>query len=136
MSPKATPQICFRKIAVVEDDPNVLVAMKNLLNALGVLAEGFESTRQFLDHGQLDRFDCLVLNINLWAMPTLELKCWLNVFESALPIVLTSVFADERDRRTALQSSGVALLRKPFTADQLSAAITNACEFHSLSSAM
>ena len=115
-----------RIVAVVDDDPSMLRAIENLLDARGFAAKLFASAEEFLDRGAAMQIDCLLLDIHLDGMSGIKLRRQLKASGSTLPVIFMTALDDEAMRRQALKAGCVALLRKPFQARQLFDAIERA----------
>ena len=113
-------------VAVIDDDPSMLRAAENLLDAHGFATKVFASAEEFLARGVATQVDCLLLDIHLGGMSGIELRRQLKVSGSGLPVIFMTALDDEAVRHEALKAGCVACLRKPFQAHQLMAAITNA----------
>lgn len=113
-------------VAVVDDDPSMLRAMENLLDAHGFATEVFVSAEGFLDRRAATQVDCLLLDIDLGGMSGIELRRQLKDSGSTLPVIFMTALDDEVTRREAQQAGCIAYLRKPFAARQLIDAISNA----------
>ena len=114
-----------RVIAIVEDDPGMLVATEHLLNAHGLGTLVFASAEEFLASGSKSQADCLLLDIGLRGMSGVELSRTLKMAGQALPTIFMTALEDEGMHQQALQE-GVACLHKPFPAAELFDAIDKA----------
>ena len=113
-------------IAVVDDDPSMLMAAENLLDARGFASKVFASAEEFLERGTAGQVDCLLLDIHLGGISGIELRLQLKAAGSTLPIIFMTALDDEAILDIALKTSGVTCLRKPFSAHHLFDAIENA----------
>ncbi|HET7166381.1 MAG TPA: response regulator [Pseudolabrys sp.] len=113
-------------VAVVDDDPSMLKAAEDLLDAHGCTASLFTSAEEFLASELVTRADCLLLDIHLGGLSGIELRRQLKSSRPALPVIFMTALDDEAMRREALQVGCVACLRKPFPARQLFDAIEKA----------
>jgi FixJ family two-component response regulator len=113
-------------VAVVDDDPSMLKAAGDLLDAHGLTACVFVSAEEFLASGAAAQVNCVLLDIHLGGLSGIELRQQLKLSRPALPIIFMTALDDERIRRQALQSGCVTCLRKPFPARQLIDAIEKA----------
>ena len=113
-------------VAVVDDDPSLLKAAADLLDARGFSASLFTSAEEFLDSGETEQIDCLLLDIHLGGMSGIELRQQLNASRPALPVIFMTALDDEAIRGQALRVGCIACLRKPFTARELMDAIGRA----------
>ncbi len=110
-------------IAVVDDNASFLAAVTNLLASADFPVQGFLTARAFLDAAPVERFACLVLDIDLGETSGLELQHQLKTIEPTLPVILMSGSASPLVQQAVLQSGCAAFLPKPFAASQLIAAI-------------
>ena len=113
-------------VAVVDDDPSMLRACEDLLDAHGFATKVFASAEEFLDRGAAAQFDCLLLDIDLGGMSGITLRRRLEASGSMVPVIFMTALDDEATRREALQAGCTAYLRKPFAARQLIDAIGKA----------
>jgi FixJ family two-component response regulator len=113
-------------VAVVDDDPSVLRATGDLLNALGFLTKVFASAQEFLDQAASTQVDCLLLDIDLGGVSGFDLQRQLKISGSTLPIIFMTALDDEGTRTQALKAGCVAFLRKPYSARQLVDALEKA----------
>jgi FixJ family two-component response regulator len=115
-----------KTIAVVDDDPDMLKAIRRLLAAHGFHSEAFASAEAFLDRNGTREPACLVLDIHLGGMSGIDLQRRLKASGSQLPIIFITAVEDEAACREATDAGCVAYLRKPFTARLLIGAIDKA----------
>jgi len=113
-------------VAVVDDDPSMLRATADLLNALGFSTKIFASAQEFLDSGTATQADCLLLDINLPGVSGFELQRRLKLSGSPLPVIFMTALDDEGTSRQAHEAGCVAFLRKPYSARQLIDALAKA----------
>jgi FixJ family two-component response regulator len=105
----------IRKIvAVVDDDPSMLRATENLLDASGFATKVFASAEEFLKQGGAAQVDYLLLDIHLGGISGIELRRRLKASGSTLPVIFMTALEDEAARDEALRAGCVAFLRKPF----------------------
>ncbi len=113
-------------VAVVDDDPSMLSAAENLLDAHGYKAALYNSAEAFLSSGCANEIDCLLLDIHLDGLSGIELRRQLTASHARLPVIFMTAVDDNGLRRQAQKSGCVACLRKPFLARQLIDAIEKA----------
>src|SRR5262245_21406791 len=113
-------------VAIVDDDPSMLRATKDLLDAHGFATRGFSSAEEFLIHGGATQVDCLLLDIHLGGMSGSELRNQLKLSGSTLPVIFITALDDEDTRGQAHKAGCVAFLHKPYSARQLMDAIRKA----------
>jgi FixJ family two-component response regulator len=113
-------------MAIVDDDPSMLRATKDLLDAHGFLTAIFPSAEEFLASKLVREADCLLLDIHLPGMSGIELHRQMKASRSDVPVIFMTALDDEVIRRQAVETGCVAYLRKPFPARQLFDAIEKA----------
>ncbi len=113
-------------VAIVDDDPSMLKATKDLLDAHGFLTAVFPSAEEFLANKPAPEADYLLLDINLTGMSGIELQRQLRASHVAVPVIFMTALDDEAIRLQALETGCVDYLRKPFPARQLIDAIAKA----------
>ena len=113
-------------VAIVEDDPSMLRAARDLLDAHGFATVTFASAEEFLASGGAGEADCLLLDIDLGGISGIELRRQLKVASPTLPIIFMTALDDDAIERQAFGVGCVAFLRKPFTKTALIDAIKKA----------
>ena len=116
----ATPR---KTVAVVDDDPSMLRATENLLDAHGFATVGFLSAEQFLARTPTLKIDFLLLDIDLGGISGIELHERLKTSGSSIPVIFMTAIDDVETLDRARRSGCVDCLRKPFPSYQLIAAI-------------
>jgi FixJ family two-component response regulator len=113
-------------VAVVDDDPSMLRAMKDLLDAYGFATMVFRSAEEFLASDLATQVDCLLLDINLSGMSGIELQRQLKASHSTIPVIFMTALDDEVMHKQAAETGCITCLRKPFPPRQLIDAIESA----------
>jgi FixJ family two-component response regulator len=112
-------------IAIVDDEPSVLRALKRVVEAHGYSAHVYGSGREFLDDCS-DDIDCVVLDINMNAMSGIETKRCLSSTRPALPVIFMTGQDSPEVRQHVAQVGCTCYLRKPFAGKVLIKAIEQA----------
>jgi FixJ family two-component response regulator len=113
-------------IGIVDDDASILRALQRLLGAAGFSVQTFGSGEELLASGQLDRFQCLVLDVHLTGLSGFEVQERLTAARRFIPIVFITAHDDPSTRERARRSAASQYLRKPFDEQSLIAAIETA----------
>jgi FixJ family two-component response regulator len=113
-------------VSIVDDDPSVRDGTVDLLNALGYVAEAFDSAIDFLNATRCHGTSCLIVDVQLPGMTGFELYENLVATGRMVPTILITAFPDERDRARALHAGVSFYLTKPFEADELLACVRTA----------
>ncbi|MFM0235988.1 response regulator transcription factor [Paraburkholderia sediminicola] len=113
-------------ILIVDDDQYVRASLENLLESVGYSTQSAPSAEAFLASYQVDRGDCLILDVRMKMMTGLELQRKLNAMGRRTPIIFLTAHCDDDTRERALRGGASAFLCKPFKEDELLAAIDRA----------
>jgi FixJ family two-component response regulator len=112
-------------VFIVEDDASVHVALARLLRASGFPCRSFQSAETFLEDVAPTAAGCAIVDVHMPGMNGMELANLLRqTYTKIFPILMTA-FEDPAMERQA-SHAGLTLLRKPFDATTLLAAITAA----------
>ena len=113
-------------VAVVDDDESVRESLPDLLRASGYEAEAFASGEAFLASSDLDRTQCLILDIAMPGMSGPELQRELKRRGQGMPVVYITAHADDTVRPRLLEEGAVDCLFKPFSETALLSALSSA----------
>jgi FixJ family two-component response regulator len=112
-------------VAIVEDDPSVREALRSLLTSAGYAVLAFESATAFLAEHEAHAISCLLVDAQMPVLSGLSLQKRLLDMNVSIPIIFVTGRADEV-RELALERGAIAVLAKPFAADELLDAIQSA----------
>jgi FixJ family two-component response regulator len=113
-------------VSVVDDDESVRESLPDLLGVLGFTARPFASAYEFLASDVVATTRCLVLDIAMPGMSGPELQRELILRGQPIPIIFITARADEVTRQQLLAQGAVACLFKPFSEQELRAALDKA----------
>lgn len=122
MSRRMTKPIIY----VVDDQPSVCHALREMLNVFGYEVETFESASRFLERFNRDRPGCLIADVRMPGMDGIELMRELGRRSIHLPVILMSGHADVPMAVAAIKAGAEEFIEKPLDDKQLLAAI-NRC---------
>ncbi len=111
------------QVYVVEDDPSMQAALKNLLKSVGLEARLFGSAREFLEEPRSEAPSCLVLDVRLPGMSGLDLQKELQRSNNPIPIIFITAHGDIPMSVRAMKAGAVEFLTKPFRDQDLLDAI-------------
>lgn len=111
------------RVAVVDDEAQVRVALRRLLRLADYEVASFASGEEFLASLAQHRPGCALLDINMPGMDGLQVLARLRADHVALPVVVITASDDPAVERDALQAGGLRVLHKPFGNDELLAAV-------------
>ena len=101
-------------VAVVDDDRSVCEAIAETLRSVGCRPTCFTDPARFLDEGDPDRFDCLVLDVRMPGLSGLEVQQELNRRSAVLPVIFISGHGDISMAMAAVHAGALHFLEKPF----------------------
>ena len=114
----AQPLIC-----VVDDDESVRESLPDLLRELGFAAKAFASALEFLRSDAVSATRCLLLDIAMPEMSGPQLQQELMLRGNPIRIVFITARVDASVRQQLLEQGAVDCLFKPFSEQQLRAAL-------------
>jgi len=112
-------------VFVLDDDPDVREALSSFLASAGLRVFAFRSATDFLRAEAPDCPACLVLDLQLPDINGLDLQQKLAE-ENGPPIVFISGHGDIPSSVRAMKAGAIEFLPKPFSDEELLAAISNA----------
>jgi FixJ family two-component response regulator len=98
-------------IAVVDDEEPVRKALKRLLRAAGLDAEGYASGQDFFAADR--RADCVVLDLHMPVMSGLQVLKRIRQTAKRLPVVMITAHDQAETREECIAAGAAAYLRKP-----------------------
>jgi FixJ family two-component response regulator len=110
-------------VSVVDDDESVRESLPDLLKELGFAARAFASAHEFLKSDALSATHCLIVDIAMPGMSGPELQRELTLRGHDMEIIFITARADETLRRQLIAQGAVECLFKPFSEQQLKAAL-------------
>lgn len=113
-------------VAIIDDDPSTCRALQRLLEVAGFSTTVFGSARAFLQNGELDEPDCILLDVHMPDLDGFDLQEKLNVNQSRSPIVFLTGRGDVPMSVRAMQSGASDFLLKPVDEEDLVSAINRA----------
>ena len=126
IAPEPTASSSMPEIGVVDDDTSVLRALHLFLKVAGFRVATFTSAEDFLRSEDLERVQCLVLDVQLGGMSGFDLSDYLAASQRRIPLIFVTAHADAQTRERAKRAGAVEYLRKPFDEDVLVRAIRKA----------
>ena len=114
------------RVCVIDDDEDVVRAVRRLLRSAGYAIDTFASAEEFLDLGNQERPDCLVLDVHLRGLSGFDLQDLLEASGRSIPIVFITAHDDAGTRERAQKAASTEYLSKPFEDQSLLCAIHHA----------
>ena len=110
-------------VFVIDDDAAVRDAITGVMKSVGLRAETFASTRDFLRRGCSTGPSCLVLDVRLPGLSGLEFQRELASSNISIPIIFLTGYGDIPMTVRAMKAGAVEFLTKPFRHQDLVEAI-------------
>jgi FixJ family two-component response regulator len=115
-------------VFVVDDDDSVRDAIHTLLKSVGMHAEVFGSTEEFLQAPRPEIPSCLILDVRLPGMMGLDFQDELGKAGIRIPIIFITAHGDIPMTSRAMKAGAIEFLTKPFQKKELLAAIHQAID--------
>ncbi len=115
-------------VFVVDDDGEVLLSLRRLIESVELRVETFCTTDEFLQSYDRSRPGCLVLDIRLPGNSGLDLLEQLPGQEITLPVIVLTGYGDVPTAVRALKSGAADFIEKPFSSQVLLDSIQNHIE--------
>lgn len=115
-------------VYVVDDDEAVRVALKDLLESVGLNAETFPSPQNFLKAQRADIPSCLILDVRLPGISGLDFQRELAAANIEIPVIFITGHGDIPMTVQAMKAGAVDFLTKPFRDQDLLDAIHKAVD--------
>lgn len=115
-------------VYLVDDDPSMRDAVGLLLGLNGIASVPFASAEDLLGALQPGWRGCAVLDIRLGGMSGLDLQARLRQLAPQLAVVVISAHGDVAAARRAFLDDAVDFIEKPFSGEQLLAAVRRALD--------
>jgi len=109
------------KLAIIDDDQEILTLLDEYLAKNGFEVEGFADGEAFLSRDETE-FSLLILDIGLPGIDGLEICRRLRI-KSSIPIIMLTAASDDLDRILGLELGADDYLGKPFNPRELLARI-------------
>ena len=117
-----------RTVFIIDDDRGMRAAIQDLVESVGLRAESFASSEEFLSRQRAADSSCLVLDVRLPQMSGLDFQRRLIETGIQIPIIFITAHGDIPMSVRALKSGAVEFLTKPFRDQDLLDAIQQALQ--------
>ena len=101
-------------VFIVDDDAAVRDSIQELVESVGLRAEGYASAFAFLDSFQPRHSGCLVLDVRMAAMSGLALQERLNELGFKIPVIMLTGHGDVPMAVQAMKAGAVDFIQKPY----------------------
>ena len=101
-------------IAIIDDDEAMQDALRDLMEAAGLVARCFGSAEEFLESDLHRQAACLISDILMPKMSGLQLQARLKDEECDIPVIFITAHGDSGIRTQALREGAAEFFTKPF----------------------
>ena len=115
-------------VFIVDDDRGMRQSIQDLVESVGLRAESFATSEEFLKRKRTNDPSCLVLDVRLPQMSGLDFQRQLAETGMQIPIIFITAHGDIPMSVRALKSGAVEFLTKPFRDQDLLDAIQEALQ--------
>jgi FixJ family two-component response regulator len=120
--------VTYPTVFIVDDDRGMRQAVQDLVESVGLRAESFATSQEFMNRKRTSDPCCLVLDVRLPQMSGLDFQKRLAEIGMRIPIIFITAHGDIPMSVRALKSGAVEFLMKPFRDQDLLDAIQQALQ--------
>jgi FixJ family two-component response regulator len=102
-----------RLIAIIDHDKSMQDSLQDLIESTGLKARCFGSAEEFLESGVQREVGCLIAEIQMPGISSLELQARLKEEQCNIPIIFITSNGGARMRIQAMREGAVEFLAKP-----------------------
>jgi two-component system NtrC family response regulator len=122
----------MQTILVVDDEPNYLVVLSELLRDEGFEVFTAPGGAEALDIARNNDLDMVITDMQMPGMSGMELLTELKKLNDELPVLIITAYAEVHKAVTAMQAGAYSYLAKPFSNDELIVTINKAVAHYQL----
>ncbi len=119
-------------ILVVDDEPNYLIVLSELLQEEGFEVLTAQSGDQGLNIARENDLDMVITDMRMPGMDGFQLLQELKIYNKALPVIMITAFGEVEKAVAAMQAGAYSYLTKPFNNQELIVNINKAVEHYAL----
>ena len=124
MEPPSLPQL-----RVHDEQPAMRIALSRLLRAAGYGVDLFSSGNAFLQSLTSKRPDCVILDVHMPASSELDVAYRIAAIHPGLPVIAMTGYVQDDLEKAVARCGARALLKKPFSDQELFIAIESSIPF-------
>ena len=113
-------------ISIVDDDQPYRESVRKLVTLLGYTVETFPSAADFLASHLLPETACLIADVHMPGMTSIELNGHLTKLGYKIPSIVVTAYPDEAVRKQVLKDGVVCYLSKPVDDRELESCLRRA----------
>lgn len=119
-------------LLVVDDEPNYLVVLSELLQEEGFEVLTAQSGDEGLKVARENDLDMVITDMRMPGMDGFQLLQELKIYNKALPVIMVTAFGEVEKAVAAMQAGAYSYLTKPFNNEELIVNINKAVEHYAL----
>lgn len=121
-------QTVIPAILIVDDDPDILTALHDLLEYDGFLVTEVSTCRDALEQVRTVEFSAVLLDIGLPDGDGLTVLEIIQTSTPSLPVIVITAFTSQDYRAKSLSGGAFSYLTKPYNRDELRAVLRRAVD--------
>ena len=121
-------QTTLQAVLIVDDDPDILTALHDLLEHDGFLVTTASTCRDALTQVRTANFGAVVLDIGLPDGDGLTVLETIQTLAPSLPVIVLTAFTSQDYRAKSLSRGAFSYLTKPYNRDDLRAVVRRAVD--------
>ena len=121
-------QTVIPAILIVDDDPDILTALHDLLEYDGFLVTEVSTCRDALEQVRTVEFSAILLDIGLPDGDGLTVLEIIQTSAPSLPVIVITAFTSQDYRAKSLSGGAFSYLTKPYNRDELRAVLRRAVD--------
>ena len=119
-------------ILIIDDEPNYLLVLEELLSDEGYTVITAETAVQGLETIQANDLDAIITDMKMPGMDGMSLLEQVSAFNPDLPVIMMTAFGSVSNAVEAMKKGAFDYITKPFANDELKLTIKKALEHHQL----
>jgi FixJ family two-component response regulator len=123
---RSTDESAVPMVYVVDDDESIRIALKGLLNSVGLRVQTFASSEDFLTLPKNDVPSCLILDVRLRGKSGLTLQTELANHDIRMPVLFMTAHGDIAMTVKAMKAGAFDFFAKPFKEQDMLDAVAHA----------
>jgi CheY-like chemotaxis protein len=117
------------KVFVVDDEPEIVEILTDLVGSLGFKVTGFTDPRAMLDAFRLATPDVVLTDHKMPGTTGLQLLALVRKINPDVPVVMISGYLDRKELIHAISAGVFAVIEKPFDSDRVLQVCKNAVDY-------
>ena len=121
-------QTTLQAVLIVDDDPDILTALQDLLEHDGFLVAAVSTCRDTLTQVRTANFAAVLLDIGLPDGDGLALLETIQTIAPSLPVIVLTAFTSQDYRAQSLSRGAFSYLTKPYNRDEIRIVVRRAVD--------